>query len=1183
MARSSQTLVWLVSASLLALGGLGWWLLGPVAAPGSSVAQGPVQLGGGPSARAEALEPQEGGAEGERASATRAGEILAEVEPLTPPTSGDGRRILGRVMAQGGLPLDPRLRVYAFDTEMDPRKAVRLACDGFRISEDGAYVAGRPDDHDESFPLWALKPTELRAELALAQADVAADGTFELVVEAGIEGLQLVAAGERQWSVEPVPWRGSRTAVLPVGVGASLSGRLLTPPEWEELAKEELPGSVLFLERNDRGTGSIGVGAVRSRRSLALVQPDLTYSFKNVESGIPLNLQALMDGSFVEANEEVGHLEQGESRIFNTELVPGATLAGRVVDELGEAVPGAQVSSRLESRFGPQGRARREAWTNADGEFELRGVALENRLLLVVAKGYLMMDLEVPATLPGERVDGLVLRIDSGESIAGRVELPDGTALARAEVTARPKMQMNTFGRLDFWRNNASVERSDDGGKFRIQGLMSGSFEVTAKHEVIDEDEWAAQFGWRTGDVLEATAEAAKGDAEVVLQLEALARFSGRVLDTAGQPVPGARIAMRMEGNLPMADIGSQDVAEDADDETGAFKFVGLQDGDWSLTVHAPGFAFMQPQTVAIPGDASRDIVLTPEIRIRGSVQTPDGLPALGAVVQLETSGLGALFSADEAWDPPSTRSDAEGQFELGGLAPGEAALFAAHFNFAPSQKLALTLEEGVPPEPVELILRRGARITGTIYTPTGDVAVSEQVIAQNQSELGSSPQVMTQQTDSEGRFSFENVRPGAWQVMAFPGADRDSADQASLIENMVVELVELEDEQEIDVVLGALPENPVEISGRITAADEAVTGGFVSFVLEGEKIGSMALAQIAADGSYSTTLDKPGAVLVTVQANPDGDFIGGMTNREFRREIPDAETHRLDIDLGGGLIRGQVTDREGAPQAGITVKWSCGNGRGAGELGGTYAQTQTDESGTYEFRYLAEGTYDLAAGGSPFMGALEQGGSLGRAMRPGVRVEENEIVENIDFSLDPGFELVGFVRNDGGEAVPNATVWIFDESGQALDQISMVRTNGSGRFVVRGLSEGRYSLQARQGSLTSSSVPTEVRAETQAEPVLVLEQGTLLIVRVERDGEFDFDARIKVTDEAGRDQTAMLSLESITDLLSNGYQSGETRVGPVPPGRYKVIATAPDGRSASKSVQLSGKPERRLRLRLRD
>lgn len=1184
MARSSQPLVWLVPVSALALGGLAWWFLGGSGDAESGVAQGPEKLAAEGGATGEALEAgATPGALGERVSAPLAADTEGQPGAPSDAAGETVRRIQGRVMVQGGQPLDPDVRVYAFGTDLEPGEAVRLACDGFLLDDTQVAIAGRPSDEEEPAPLWALKPEELRDEEALAEADVDASGNFELVLTDAPAELQLVAAGALQWSVEPVPWKGSRSAVLPVGVGASLSGRLLPPPEWEPLAREQLPGSVLFLGLDERGAASVGVGSVRSRTSLAIVQPDLTYRFSNVETGIDLNLRALMDGSFVEANESIGRLERGEERIFNTDILPGAALAGRVVDERGNGVPGAQVTTRFASRFGPQGRARREAWTAEDGGFQLEGVAGEDVLLLVDAPGFLLLDEAVPATTPGERVEDLVLRLESGAGVRGQVTLPDGRSLSGAEVTAEPAVQMGNIGRIDFWRNNASTVRSGRLGEFTVTGLLEGTFTVTARHTVRAEDDWAADFGWREGDQLEATANAPGGEQSLELSLEALARFSGRVLDPEGNPITTARVAMRLEGGLPMAGLGSQDRAEDADEETGAFEFIGLQDGDWNLTVSAPGYAFMQPDSVTIPNDANRDFVLTPEIRIRGSVQTPDGLPALGALVQLESSGLGAMLSDEDAWDPPSTRSDAEGQFELGGLSPGEASIFAAHSNFAPSPQTALSLKEGVVPEPVELVLQRGARISGLVFAPTGDVAPGEQVIAQNQSELGSRPLVLIQQTDEEGRFLFENVRPGTWQVMAFPGADRESADQASLIANMAVELVELVDEQEVDVVLGALPENPVEITGRITAGGEPVTGGFVSFVLEGEKIGSMALAQIDADGSYSTTLDKPGAALVTVQANPDGDLVGGMTNREFRREIPDAESHSLDFDLGGGRIRGQVTNAQGDPQEGITVKWSCGDGRGTGELGGTYAQTQTDEDGNYEFLYLTEGTYDLAAGGSPFMGVLESGGSLGRAMRPGVQVGEDQIVENVDFSLQPGYELTGFVRDETDEAIPNATVWIFDENGQALDQISMVRTNGSGRFTVRGLSEGRYFLQARQGSRTSPSVPSEVRAENPVEPVLLLEQGTLLIVRVERDGDFANDARVRVTDEEGRDQTAMLSLESITDLLSNGYQAGETRVGPVPPGRYKVVATAPDGRTASKTVQLSGKPERRLRLRLRD
>jgi hypothetical protein len=41
-------------------------------------------------------------------------------------------------------------------------------------------------------------------------------------------------------------------------------------------------------------------------------------------------------------------------------------------------------------------------------------------------------------------------------------------------------------------------------------------------------------------------------------------------------------------------------------------------------------------------------------------------------------------------------------------------------------------------------------------------------------------------------------------------------------------------------------------------------------------------------------------------------------------------------------------------------------------------------------------------------------------------------------------------------------------------------------------------------------------------------------------------------------------------------------RVGPLPPGSYEVRAIAEDGRSAQRPLELTGQPERKLKLRLK-
>ena len=45
---------------------------------------------------------------------------------------------------------------------------------------------------------------------------------------------------------------------------------------------------------------------------------------------------------------------------------------------------------------------------------------------------------------------------------------------------------------------------------------------------------------------------------------------------------------------------------------------------------------------------------------------------------------------------------------------------------------------------------------------------------------------------------------------------------------------------------------------------------------------------------------------------------------------------------------------------------------------------------------------------------------------------------------------------------------------------------------------------------------------------------------------------------------------------------SAVQRVGPLPPGSYSVRAFTEDGRSTERDVSLSGRPERKVKLRLR-
>jgi hypothetical protein len=77
--------------------------------------------------------------------------------------------------------------------------------------------------------------------------------------------------------------------------------------------------------------------------------------------------------------------------------------------------------------------------------------------------------------------------------------------------------------------------------------------------------------------------------------------------------------------------------------------------------------------------------------------------------------------------------------------------------------------------------------------------------------------------------------------------------------------------------------------------------------------------------------------------------------------------------------------------------------------------------------------------------------------------------------------------------------------------------------------------------------------------------------------------AAIRVVDEDGLEVGGLLVGADIEAAMSEGFDSRTTRVGPLPPGEYEVIATTDDGKSDRKPVKLTGKKERSLLIRIRD
>lgn len=252
---------------------------------------------------------------------------------------------------------------------------------------------------------------------------------------------------------------------------------------------------------------------------------------------------------------------------------------------------------------------------------------------------------------------------------------------------------------------------------------------------------------------------------------------------------------------------------------------------------------------------------------------------------------------------------------------------------------------------------------------------------------------------------------------------------------------------------------------------------------------------------------------------------------------------------------------------------------------GGQHAELTTDDAGRFEVRHLGPGTYRLSVGGAAFTGvALAATASPARYARVSRQVElaagedRGELLVHLPA---PGSVRVVVRRPDGSPAV-GATVFARGEDGAPVDGSSTVRTDAEGVALYSGLPPGQVTLRARTGqwaSLESGSVAVEPGGTAEAELVLVA--GTELRVRL-RGPDGPVPGALSVFDDAGREVGALFGLEDLERLFSeDDHDPSQFVVGPLPPGRYRLVAEGDGHSSGEKNVTLDGAPRHRTTLRL--
>jgi protocatechuate 3,4-dioxygenase beta subunit len=696
---------------------------------------------------------------------------------------------------------------------------------------------------------------------------------------------------------------------------------------------------------------------------------------------------------------------------------PQLNLAGRVIDEAGEPVPGATVYLRAKiggtqyiNGLSHNRDVLARTTTNRAGRFLLPNIAIPPRLdetisnlalgqpsveLVVVADGYGVSWTDIASLEPA--VD-LQVALAPAADVTGTIRDGAGQPVADAKVMVRglsrePSSRFELFqapNDLNLSLSEIAIATTTDAaGQFTLPyapprsnvalGVQARGFaaapvivvaaeggNVAAMRDAIRV--WMAQIVAEHGDVPELEIQASP----VNLKLAADRTLQVRVVDAAGEPVRGGGVVLiDAEGNMGVeAAVDGDGVALAAPRAIGVHRVVYVAD---PLDPRLGSVA-----EVDVPADANETATLElrlPEERWQtGRVVDADtGAGVAGAYVWYASTAPGNLP------DVTSTAvSDANGQFRLPVVAgPGRIMIrdnVSGYFSPAANHQGMLgealvdpaTASIDVPQDgeipPAVIELPRGLVLTGDVKSADGTPTAGAILFAQSDSGFGSA--VAT--TDPAGRFTLSGLSPRAEALVSAVG---DSAGGWHSVAGdpdhpwTETRTVELHLTAEIGVTL----------TGRVLKDGAPALGVRMALYRSapGARDQTLLFAQIATDndGRYKVpglaAGDQYYFVLEPADGSTDPAWMHQMPYVQRVAGQPGDVVELPDVNLLGATqsLAGIVVDPQGEPVAGVTVSTQLASGRSLPRSpGGARPWTTTGADGRFTLTGLPDGELHLMA-----------------------------------------------------------------------------------------------------------------------------------------------------------------------------------------------------------------------------
>jgi uncharacterized GH25 family protein len=786
-------------------------------------------------------------------------------------------------------------------------------------------------------------------------------------------------------------------------------------------------GGVRLICSTQNPSGTYGVKPVVSK-------DDGTFSFEGLEA----NSYTIRD---VPSREKIAEWVIKPETVTTTagqtssgiilEASKGGMLEVTIRDSDKNPVAGANVYVRMNNND-KQGAS---GVSNSDGIAGIRLAPGEYALQGAYKEGYSSLRKQQKVTLEEDKTTQLEIELKANPKITGVVRDPNGRPVAGAT--------------LRIWLTGQQKEtNSDKEGKFEISwNPVQYPLDAPKRPQPV-------LIACHTGQNLAAAVDIDEDTKTIDVNMSPGIEFSGKVVDSTGKPIAGARVGVHLWISNYGTSFGNDVVVTD---QEGGYEYKAIPEGQkYSVSARADGYGESYAQVDA--GDAEGN-----HLEIKPLTLKVAALSISGIVVDINDKPMAntEVYVSGEGQQSLRGVTDAQGKFTIDKLCEGQVQVNANVSNGRTYLQGNVNAKAGDTDVKVVVGLPERAEMSPDMANqPSGTLEV---VIIDDANEAVAGAQVSVQRKDSNRGQSNVSNTDGISSLKLLPGeyilhgAYKEGYSSLREPQNVIIEVGKT---ARVEIKLKAVP--------RITGVVRDPNGQPVA----------RAAVKVFPRGQNETYSDKEGRFEILWNPEQWGNQEPQpvLVVRHIRRNLAaavdiDEDTKTFDVNMTPGIVfTGAIVDSNDELIAGAKINVTLTiSGHG---MNIDTADVTTDQEGQYEYKAIPAGRqYTVSA----------RADGYGQSY---VKVDADDAVNN-HLEIKPlmlkaaDMNISGIVVDVNDKPMANAEVYV---NGQG-QQYRRSTTDARGKFTIDKLCDGPVQVNANinndgvylYGDVSASTGDTDV------------------------------------------------------------------------------------------------------------